>query len=72
MRFIHGLMPASPRDLRARLTRHADLVLAALVVGAVGMMIVPLPPFLLDLFITLNISVALAIVITTQIGRAHV
>ena len=29
------------------------------------MMVVPLPPLLLDLFITLNISVALAIVVTT-------
>ena len=29
------------------------------------MMIVPLPPMLLDLFITLNISAALAIVVAT-------
>ena len=29
------------------------------------MMVVPLPPMLLDLFITLNISAALAIVVAT-------
>ena len=29
------------------------------------MMVVPLPPFLLDLFITLNISAALTIVVAT-------
>ncbi|HET6147290.1 MAG TPA: flagellar biosynthesis protein FlhA [Polyangia bacterium] len=56
-------MPPSPRDLRARLTRHADLVLAAMVVGAVAMMIVPLPPFLLDLLISLNLAVAVTLLL---------
>jgi flagellar biosynthesis protein FlhA len=45
--------------------KHADLVAAGGVVLVVLMMIVPLPPFLLDLFITLNISVALMIVVAT-------
>src|SRR5712671_313897 len=53
----------APRDLRARLTRHADLALAALVVGAVGMMIVPLPAFLLDLLISLNLAVAVTLLL---------
>ena len=55
-------MPSSG-DLRARLTRHADLALAALVVGAVGMMIVPLPSFLLDLMISLNLAVAVTLLL---------
>jgi flagellar biosynthesis protein FlhA len=49
-----------------KFTRHTDLIAAGTVVLVVVMMVVPLPPMLLDLFITLNISVALAIVIATM------
>ena len=45
--------------------RHADLLAAGAVVLVVVMMVIPLPPFLLDLAITLNISSALMIVVAT-------
>src|ERR671916_117242 len=48
-----------------KLGQYSDLIAAGAVVLVVVMMIVPLPPVLLDLFITLNISIALAIVIAT-------
>jgi flagellar biosynthesis protein FlhA len=48
-----------------RLLRHTDLIGAGAVVLVVVMMVIPLPAFLLDLCITLNISAALAIVVTT-------
>src|ERR671939_448398 len=48
-----------------KLLRHSDLLGAGAVVLVVVMMILPLPPLLLDLFITLNISTALAILVTT-------
>ena len=48
-----------------RLLKHADLVAAVAVVLVVVMMIVPLPPLAIDLFITLNISAAIAIVVAT-------
>jgi flagellar biosynthesis protein FlhA len=48
-----------------RLLSHADLIAAVAVVMVVVMMIVPLPPALIDLFITLNISSAIVIVIAT-------
>jgi flagellar biosynthesis protein FlhA len=48
-----------------KLGRHADLAAAGAVVLVVVMMIIPLPPFLLDLAITLNISSALMIVVAT-------
>ena len=51
--------------LVTRAGRHADLLAAGAVVLVVVMMIVPLPPFLLDLLITLNISSALMIVVAT-------
>ena len=49
----------------AALARSKDILLAVGMVSVVGMMIVPLPPMIVDLAITLNISVALAIVVTT-------
>ena len=42
-----------------RLMKHTDLVAAGAVVLVVVMMIIPLPPAIIDLAITLNISVAL-------------
>ena len=48
-----------------RLLSHSDLLAAGGVVMVVAMMIVPLPPLLLDLLITLNISAGLAILVTT-------
>jgi len=52
-------------DLRSRLTRHADLGLALLVALCVGMMIVPLPTFALDLLITLNIAIAVVLLLVS-------
>ncbi|MCB9556498.1 MAG: type III secretion system export apparatus subunit SctV [Deltaproteobacteria bacterium] len=43
----------------ARLARHSDLLLAALVISIVGMMIIPLPTALLDILLTTNISIAI-------------
>ncbi|HEV2814745.1 MAG TPA: flagellar biosynthesis protein FlhA, partial [Solirubrobacteraceae bacterium] len=48
-----------------KLSSYSDLIAAGAVVLVVVMMIVPLPAVLLDLFITLNISIALAIVVAT-------
>jgi flagellar biosynthesis protein FlhA len=48
-----------------RISGYTDLLAAGAVVMVVVMMIIPLPPVLLDLMITLNISSALAIVVAT-------
>ncbi len=53
------------RALMTRLGGYADLMAAGAVVLVVVMMIVPLPPIVLDLAITLNIAIALAIVTAT-------
>jgi flagellar biosynthesis protein FlhA len=52
-------------NLLKRASRHSDLVAAGAVVLVVAMMVIPLPAFLLDLAITLNISAALMIVVAT-------
>jgi hypothetical protein len=44
-------------DVRALFVRYSDILLAILVAVIVGMMIVPLPTFVLDLFVTLNIAI---------------
>src|SRR5439155_17168235 len=50
---------------------HSDLLAAVGVVLVVTMLIIPLPPMLLDLLITLNISAALAVVVATMyLGKA--
>src|ERR671913_2000533 len=48
-----------------KLMKHTDLLAAGAVVLVVVMMIVPLPAAIIDLAITLNISIALAIVVAT-------
>ena len=49
-----------------RLLKHSDLLAAVGVVLIVSMLVIPLPSALIDLFITLNISGALAIVVVTM------
>jgi len=54
-----------------RLLRHSDLVAALAVVLVVVMMVVPLPAFLIDFVVTLNIAGGLAILVATMyVGRA--
>jgi flagellar biosynthesis protein FlhA len=48
-----------------RALKHTDLVAAGGILLVVVMMVVPLPSALLDLFITINIAAALAIVVAT-------
>jgi flagellar biosynthesis protein FlhA len=49
-----------------RLLKHSDLLAAVAVVVVVTMLVIPLPPVLLDFLITLNISAGLAIVVATM------
>jgi flagellar biosynthesis protein FlhA len=49
-----------------KLLKHTDLIAAVGVVLMVSMLVIPLPAALLDLFITMNISGALAIVVATM------
>jgi len=49
--------------VRTLFARYADVLLAVLVAAIVGMMIVPLPAFVLDLFVTLNIAAAVTLLL---------
>jgi type III secretion protein V len=51
--------------MRQALGRYSDIVLAALVIGIIGMMIVPLPTFVLDLLLSLNITLAVTLLMVS-------
>jgi type III secretion protein V len=47
------------------LTRFSDLILVGCIALMVGLMIVPLPTFLLDVFLTLNITIAVTLLMVS-------
>lgn len=53
------------RGFRDVLGRYSDIALAALVVGIVGMMLIPLPTPLLDILLTLNITLAVTLLMVS-------
>lgn len=62
-------------NLNTVLTRSSDLILVSCVAIMVGLMIVPMPTFLLDIFLTINITVAvtvlmLSIYVSNAVGIA--
>lgn len=44
----------------------SDFVVAICLIGIIGLMIIPLPTFILDILITLNISISLTIILVTM------
>ena len=50
-------------DLRQAIGRYSDVALAALVMLIISMLVIPLKPFLLDILIVLNISIAVLLVL---------
>ena len=50
-------------DVRQTIGRYSDVILAVLVMVIISMLIIPLPPFLLDLFIVLNISISVLLLL---------
>ncbi|MBV9604825.1 MAG: flagellar biosynthesis protein FlhA [Solirubrobacterales bacterium] len=54
------------QDTIRKLLKHTDLIAAVAVVVVVTMLIIPLPSMLLDLFITVNIAAALAVVVASM------
>ena len=50
--------------------RNAEVGAAIAIVGLIGLLIVPLPPILLDLFISLSIGISLVVLLLAAIYRA--
>jgi len=58
-------------EVRETLGDYSDIALAALVVGIIGMMIIPLPTPVIDILLTLNITVAVTLLmVSLYIPRA--
>ena len=53
---------ADKNTILSKLNQFSDVILALGVVTIVIMMIIPMPPFLLDLLLALNITLSLTIV----------
>ncbi len=63
-------MASTSTGLRDAFARHMGLIVPVCVMLAVLVMIVPLPPLLMDLLLAANITVAVVILLTTiQVGR---
>lgn len=54
---------APPDGLLAKLMKYSDIGIAIVVVGIVGMLIIPLPPALLDVFLAINLATAVITVL---------
>ncbi|MBK8233516.1 MAG: type III secretion system export apparatus subunit SctV [Candidatus Eisenbacteria bacterium] len=52
-------------NIHSLLTRYSDLLLATGVIGIVGLLLIPIPHFLLDILLTINISIAVTILMVT-------
>ena len=52
-------------NLAGLITQYSDLVLVVAVAAMVGMMIVPLPTWLLDLLLTVNITAAVTVLMVS-------
>ncbi len=48
-------------DLNVVLARYSDILLALLVISIIGIMIIPIPTFLMDIFLTTNMALAISI-----------
>ncbi len=52
-----------------RVLQQSDIMLAVAVVGIMTMMVIPMPPVLLDLLLTLNFSISITILLITMYVR---
>ena len=52
--------------------RRGDLMLAFGILTILVVLIMPLPSIVLDLFLAISITLSILILMTSQIGRAHV
>ncbi len=57
---------AAPTSLAANLKQYSDLIIAGLVIGIVLLIIIPLPPGMLDFFLILSMSLGLVIMLITM------
>lgn len=57
---------ASEQVVEWRWLKHSDIIIAAAVIGMVVMMVIPVPTIILDLLITVNITLSLVIMLVSM------
>ena len=57
------------QPLLVKLTRHSDVVLAIMIVCIIGILILPLPPTVLDFLLAFNITLSLVVLLVTMYIR---
>jgi len=57
---------AEYQPLLIRITKHSDIVLAVMIVGIIGILIMPLPPTVLDFLLAFNITLSLVVLLITM------
>jgi len=61
------MLPAlAPEPFLMKITRHADIVLAVLIIFIIGILVLPLPPRLLDFLLAFNITLSLVVLLVTM------
>src|ERR1044071_4048192 len=63
--YLHIRKEIAAGNLPALITQHSDMVLVLAMAAMVGMMIVPLPTWLLDLLLTVNITAAVTVLMVS-------
>jgi len=47
------------------LQKRSDIIVVVAIVGIIGIMILPIPPFVLDLLLSLSISLSIVIIVSS-------
>ncbi len=58
--------PATPSTVLREIKKHTDLIVAALIIGILLMIIIPVPPGLLDVFLVASICLGMIILLITM------
>jgi flagellar biosynthesis protein FlhA len=57
---------AKTKKLGGTITAHKDILIALILIGVISMMIIPLPPFFLDVLLTVMLSLAIVIMLISM------
>ncbi len=58
--------PTGNQPFLLKITKHSDIVLAVMLVGIIGLLVLPLPPTILDFLLAFNITLALVVLLVTM------
>ena len=63
-------MPKEVRQFLSHITKYAEVLIAFAVVGIIAIIILPMPTFLLDLLLTMNLTISIMILLLTLFTKS--